>query len=268
MLFASVTDLSASGDACVVVGSHGGLATGALAASRGVRGLICHDAGIGLGGAGVAARGYLDDLGGAAAAVSHRSARIGDAQDMWRRGTISTVNRTAARLGIAIGQTVQDAFARIEKAAPITAAPSGDAPAFQRAEANEDGVPFLLCDSASQIAPGDRGRIVVTGSHGALPGEDPRRAAKADVAFVLFNDAGVGIDAAGISRLPALDRRGIAAACVDAMTARIGEASSTHATGIISRVNDTAARCALAPGMSVRAAIQTLFATTPEDLAE
>ena len=43
----------------------------------------------------------------------------------------------------------------------------------------------------------------------------PETALKYDVRCALYNDAGIGKDAAGTSRLPALDARGIAAATVE-----------------------------------------------------
>ena len=67
----------------------------------------------------------------------------------------------------------------------------------------------------------------------------------------VYNDAGGGIDDAGMSRLPALDERGIAAATVGAATARIGDGRSTYDDGRISHVNEAAARCGARPGMSV-----------------
>ncbi len=57
---------------------------------------------------------------------------------------------------------------------------------------------------------------------------------------------------AGISRLPALDARGIAAATVSAASARIGDARSTYEDGIISRVNARAAALGLREGISAR----------------
>ena len=67
-----------------------------------------------------------------------------------------------------------------------------------------------------------------------------------------------------MSRLPALDRRGIAAATVSAASARIGDARSTYAEGVLSRVNTRAAALGLAPGMTARDAVAMLrraFAT-------
>ena len=61
-----------------------------------------------------------------------------------------------------------------------------------------------------------------------------------------------GIDEAGVTRLPALDARGIAAATVTAASARIGDARSTYEDGIVSRVNHRAAALGAAPGIGAR----------------
>ena len=89
-------------------------------------------------------------------------------------------------------------------------------------------------------------------------GGRPETALKYDVSAAFYNDAGIGIDEAGVSRLPALDRRGIAAATVSAASARIGAARSTYEDGILSRVNARAAAFGLAPGMTTRTAIEIL----------
>ncbi len=96
------------------------------------------------------------------------------------------------------------------------------------------------------------GQIIVTGSHGGLVGGDPALALRADGFGGVFNDAGIGIEEAGICRLPALDRRGIPAFTVAADSARIGEARSTFEDGVISRVNKAAARLGAAPGQRAK----------------
>ena len=63
---------------------------------------------------------------------------------------------------------------------------------------------------------------------------------------------GIGKDEAGVSRLPALAARGIAAATVSAASARIGDARSTYEDGIVSRVNTRAAALGLREGLSAR----------------
>jgi hypothetical protein len=94
--------------------------------------------------------------------------------------------------------------------------------------------------------------VVVTGSHGGLLGGKRDTALKADALAALFNDAGVGMDEAGVTRLPALDDRGIAAGTVAASSARIGDARSTYEDGILTRVNQRAAARGIAPGMTAR----------------
>ena len=107
-------------------------------------------------------------------------------------------------------------------------------------------------NSASLVLPEHKDAIVVTGSHGGLLGGRPETALKYDVLGALYNDAGIGKDEAGTSRLPALDARGIAAATVSAASARIGDARSTYEDGIISRVNARAASLGLREGISAR----------------
>ncbi len=102
------------------------------------------------------------------------------------------------------------------------------------------------------MGPEHEGTIVVTGSHGGLLGGKPETALKYDARAALFNDAGIGVDDAGITRLPALDTRGIAAATVAAASARIGDARSTWEEGILSRVNACAAALGARLGMSAR----------------
>ena len=252
----SITDLNPSfcGEV-VVVGSHGGRATGVTSAAFGVAGLICHDAGIGLERAGVACLDWLVGRRIAAAATCHDSARIGDADDMMARGVISCANDLAAELGVIPGMPTSEAVGRLT--ASVDPQPASEAlTTFNRDDHKFASLSVVLCDSVSQITPADAGHIVVTGSHGGLPGRNPVRAAKADITMGIFNDAGVGVDQAGLSRLPALDTRGIPAACVDCMTARIGDARSTYEQGVFSHVNRSAFALGLQAGMSVRDAVR------------
>ena len=119
------------------------------------------------------------------------------------------------------------------------------------------------------MGPEHLGTIVVTGSHGGLLGGRSETALKYDALAALFNDAGIGIDEAGVTRLPALDARGIAAATVAAASARIGDARSTYEDGILSRVNARAAALGIAPGISARefVAIIRRAAAEPGDAA-
>ena len=62
----------------VIAGSHGGVYAGFEAARAGVRGVILHDAGVGLDDAGIGSLSYLEDLGIAAAAIDSATAIIGN----------------------------------------------------------------------------------------------------------------------------------------------------------------------------------------------
>ena len=220
----------------VVAGSHGGVYSARLALAAGVAAILLNDAGIGLDEAGVAGLVLLQRAGVPGACIGHGSARIGDGADMLARGRISRLNDDAARLGLREGMTAEDAvggFAAAELVIPSAIGQDADALPFR------DG-PLRVYDSASEVEAADFGTIVITGSHGGLPGPSDAAAIKTEVRIAAFNDAGVGIDEAGISRLPALDRRGIAGVTVDAFTARIGEGRSTLETGIISRSNRAA----------------------------
>ncbi len=259
MHFGSVTELTA---ACrgrhVVVGSHGGPITARYALSCGVASVIFHDAGVGLDDAGVRSLILLQAAGVPAAAVAHDSARIGDPLDMLARGRVSRLNRAANDLGAQADRPVGQ-IAALFACAPMRDAPTVAQAAFVAGRFPLDaGVVGL--DSASDLAAVDDGLIVVTGSHGGLPGHDVARAAKARPRFISFNDAGRGIDDAGVARLAVLDAQEIAAVAVDAWSARIGDARSSWETGVVSAVNATAAALGVTEGMALRAAVDAVRA--------
>ncbi|MBV8335082.1 MAG: hypothetical protein JO358_06465 [Alphaproteobacteria bacterium] len=239
-----------AGDAVVVNGSHGGVYAAYLAAKLRVRAAIFNDAGVGRDRAGVAGLEYLADLGIPAAAVGHDSARIGDGADMMARGRITHANGLAQALGCRPGMACREAAVRLQRSRSGNREPPTEREGSFLLLADPPAVWAL--DSASLVDPEHIGTIVVTGSHGGLLGDRPDTALKCDALAALFNDAGIGIDAAGVSRLPALDRRGIAAGTVAAASARIGDARSTFEDGVLSRVNARAAALGIAPGMTAR----------------
>jgi len=249
----SVTHLSAgAAGKAVLCASHSGIYAAWYAARRGVAAMILHDAGIGRERAGVGGLDWLASRGLAGAAVCHRSARIGDGADMLARGRISTVNAPAAALGVEQGMVAAEALSRLA-AAPPTAAPVTEAMDEARREvATHRGIRVIALDSNGLVGPADAGQVVVTGSHGGLLGGKPETAVKAPVLAALYNDAGIGADAAGISRLPALEARGIAGACVSCFSARIGDAMSTWQDGFVSALNPTAAARGGRIGQSAR----------------
>jgi uncharacterized protein YunC (DUF1805 family) len=238
--------------AVILTGSHGGRYPGYLAAKAAARAVIFSDAGIGRDEAGIGSLADLERYGIAAAAIAHTSARIGDTTDMAARGIVSRANAQARALGVVAGMACREAAERLQAAALVEVEP--DPYEESRREIALPGAArrIVLIDSAAQVTPDDVGQIVVTGSHGGLVGGNPKYALRVDGHVGVFNDAGIGIDNAGTTRLPALDERGIAAFTVSAASARIGEALSTYRDGIISVVNDTARERGAQPGMSAK----------------
>jgi hypothetical protein len=236
--------------AVVVNASHGGVYAAYLAAKLQAAAAIFNDAGSGRDRAGIGGLDYLQQLGIAAATIGHDTARIGDGADMMARGVITHANPLAASLGVQPGQSCRAAATVLQWASQTHRAPPEalEAAFLLIAEAPQ----VWALDSASLVLPEHKNALVVTGSHGGLLGGKPETALKYDVLGALYNDAGIGIDEAGVSRLPALDARGIAAATVSAASARIGDARSTYEDGIISRINTKAASLGLREGISAR----------------
>ncbi|MBV9014640.1 MAG: hypothetical protein JO058_03195 [Alphaproteobacteria bacterium] len=245
-----------AGGAVVVNASHGGIYAAYLAVKLGAAAAIFNDAGVGRDRAGIGGLDYLEEFGVAAATVGHETARIGDGAHMMASGIITHANALAASLGVSSGQSCRDAAARLQEARPAPRSPPEALEAAFLLIADPPQVWAL--DSASLVSPEHKDAIVITGSHGGLLGGKPETALKYDVRGALYNDAGIGKDEAGVSRLPALDARGIPAATVSAASARIGDARSTYEDGIVSRVNARAAALGLREGISARAFVAGL----------
>ncbi|HZP79835.1 MAG TPA: hypothetical protein VFB45_27115 [Pseudolabrys sp.] len=269
LIFDSVTVLppEARGHA-VLAASHGGDYAAYLAAKAGVKAVILCDAGVGRERAGIGGLAYLEALGVAAATIGHRSARIGDGADCAARGVISFVNARATAVGVTAGMTARETLERLERAD----LPGSPTPPPMHEARHEIGtsaasrVRIHALDSNALVTPDDVGHIIVTGSHGALLGGRPATAVKVEVFAALYNDADFGIDDAGISRLPALDARGIAGATVSAWSARIGDGQSTYRDGFITAVNARAAQCGGEVGISAIELVARLVAARMKDL--
>ena len=178
-----------------------------------------------------------------------------DAQDTLSAGIISRVNKAARAAGCGEGMPCLDAALALRDAPPPSAAPEY-AEARHVVGRTQAGLRLVCMDSISLVAEGeDDGQIVLSGSHCGIVASQPHFVIGVDAAAAFFNDAGIGKDSAGITRLPALDARGIAGATVAAMSARIGDGRSTYSDGIVSRVNETARAAGIEPGMTAREAV-------------
>ncbi len=107
-----------------------------------------------------------------------------------------------------------------------------------------------MLDSITEAVGVAAGAVVVSGSHGGL--SSGRFALQAGVRLAVFNDAGIGRDAAGIAALPLLQQQGMAACTVAHDSACIGQAASTLRHGVVSHVNEAARALGARPGMALR----------------
>jgi hypothetical protein len=261
---ASCSNIRAEHRAHVVVsGSYGGRYNAFNAAKWLVRAVIMNDAGIGKDNAGTVGLDFLDQIGLSAATADARTCHIGDGDHMLAQGIVSFVNRAAAALGCAPGQSVRHCAERMRAAIVPTAAPSPITEGARFVMRDVPGEPTLVCaDSIGMLQPDDAGRIVVTASHGALSGGRPDNVVPPDIRAIFFSDAGGGgMGGAGIARLADLERRGIIAGAVSADSAPIGDSRALYRDGILSYINGPAAGRGGRVGMKLADFIEILIAT-------
>lgn len=114
-----------------------------------------------------------------------------------------------------------------------------------------EGGDIFTVSASSQVHAGHRGQVIVSGSYG---GEyNAWHAGKWGLRGVVLNDAGVGRDNAGIRGLPYLDAISLAAATADCWTCHIADGDHMLAHGVISHVNEAAARLGCRVGETVQA---------------
>jgi hypothetical protein len=242
----------------VVSGSFAGTLAFGFALECGVRGLVAHAAGVGLDAAGIAGLSLADGLGVPAAAVDTASARLGDGWSVWQDGVIAHVNACAAALGVEAAQPTARAARAMLGAPPGAASARPLVNRRPRVAAQVGRGRVVLVDSMSFAEPDNRGDVLCAGSHGGRVNVERLLAVRPRGA--LFNDGGGARDASGTSGLAALDEAGVAGACVDAMSARIGDPASTYADGVVSFVNETARRAGVVVGQpAVEAARRMLL---------
>tara|TARA_B110000014_G_scaffold255227_1_gene236798 strand:- start:1413 stop:2216 length:804 start_codon:yes stop_codon:yes gene_type:complete len=230
----------------VIAGSHGGIYAGYEAAKARVRGIILHDAAVGLDRAGIGSLKYLEKLGIAAATIDYRSAIIGNGNSLANDGIISFVNNIAYEAGCFPGQKAMACAITMQKS-PYT---TKDIPIYEEARflIREDskGVIVRGCDSVSLVKAEDENVIVITASHGEVLASSPTWGKRPKVMAAIFNDAGSEL----VTRLPDLNKLGIPAATVTSNSARIGDARSSYDDGIISYCNKKASQMGITPDMT------------------
>jgi uncharacterized protein YunC (DUF1805 family) len=236
----------------VVDGSHFGLNVGQMALKAGVLGMIGNDAGLGLEDAGIAGLKFLEKLAIPAAAVSSMSARIGDGTSTYEEGTISAANDVAKKIGIKIGISAKEAADKMFVAA-LQMMKEGK----QRIVKTFGKSRLIIVDTTSDVNEGNSNDIIITGSHsGKNSGE---YLSSLNIKGVIGNDGGMGKENAGIAGLQILEECGIPAATVSAMSAKIGNGTSTYERGKISAVNESAKKLGITASMPAKEAADKMF---------
>jgi len=116
---------------------------------------------------------------------------------------------------------------------------------------------IIIANSATSIDENNKNDVVVDGSHfGLNVGE---MAFNSGIRGMIGNDAGMGLDNAGIAGLKFLEKHGVPAAAVSCMSAQIGNGTSTYEEGEISVVNEVAQKLGITVGMSAKEAAKKMF---------
>ena len=116
---------------------------------------------------------------------------------------------------------------------------------------------IIIANSATSIDESNKNDVVVDGSHfGLNVGE---MALKAGIQGMIGNDAGKGLDNAGIAGLKVLEKHGVPAAAVSCMSAKIGNGMSSYEEGEISVVNEVAKKLGVTIGMTAKEAADKML---------
>lgn len=241
----------------LVVGSYCGTRILAPMFTRGVKGVIATDAGIGKDDAGISGLKHAEEIGVPVAAIAAMSAETSNGRSTLL-GEISRANAQARALGVFPGQVAYEAAALLAKApagkpiptplgveeAPVVVeeTPKGRIWATPGSTSIKEKIPNdVFCSGANSS------RVF---SDGAL-----RMSAKGAIA----NDAGIGKNNTAVEGLALLAERGVPAASVGTMSARLAEGLSTWNDGIISVVNPVAAARGVKVGMTAKEAARLLL---------
>ena len=232
-----------------------------------VKVVFLNNAGIGKNQAGISGLSHYQAENILACAVDHYSAEIGVARDTWESGIISHTNTLAEAAGIQIGDSVQEAVAKIINL-PTLGQKNKNAESLSNEEKENsskldlkkqfqmqiDGVNITVTDSITFLNEGNAGDIVVCGSHGGVSAG--HYAQKNHLKAVFFNDAGIGKNNAGIKSLDSLSDAGILACTVDCMSAEIFNGQDMLDNGIITVCNQLAKTRNIKEKMTVKEAIK------------
>ena len=241
----------------VVVGSYCGTRILAPMFTRGVKAVIATDAGIGKDEAGISGLKHGERIGVPVAVIAAMSAETSNGRSTLL-GEISRANAQARALGVTPGMVAYEAALRLAKAAAGVAIPTplGAEEAPVVVEETPQGRIWATPGTTAikDKVPND---VICSGANSSRVFSDGvvRMAAKGAIA----NDAGIAKNDTAVEGVKLLGERGIPAAAVATMSARLGEGLSTWNDGVISVVNPLAGQRGVKVGITAKEAARLML---------
>lgn len=246
-----------NGDDVVVPASYLGVLPVRLIAPHRPRGVIGHDACGAKDGSGIAGLWYLEALGIPAATADGWTAELGNGADLYAEGVVNHVNWPAETCGVRPGMAVREAAGLLLERDPVDVEP-GTKVRREAVEEGPDGRRVIVTDSIIFARPEDRGRnVLVTAGHTGRSGAS-FLLEFAPYGFIC-SDGGRAKHDSGIAGLEIVAEHGLAGACSDARTARMGDAFDAYEHGLVSVCNEPARRRGVREGQTVKHAASLLL---------
>ncbi|MCX6421870.1 MAG: hypothetical protein NT180_05820 [Actinobacteria bacterium] len=241
----------------VVPASYIGVLPARMVGMHRPRGVIGHDACLGVEGAGIAGLWFLEALGIPAATADGMSAELGNGPDLYAHGVISRLNYPAECLGIRAGMSVREAAELMRDVDPVDVE-VGNKIRREVMETLDNGRRIVVTDSIVWAYPEDEGTsVLVTAGHTGRSGAS--FLVEANPWAFICHDGGFSKNDSGVKGLEITAQVGLAGACIDGRTAPIGDAFRGYHEGLISICNGPARERGVREGMSVKEAAHLLL---------
>ncbi|MFS0823899.1 hypothetical protein [Bacillus sp. 1P02SD] len=239
----------------LICGSHSALCAVELVSWVRPRGLIGHDAGIGLREGGISGLKHLEEIGIPGAACGGEFAQIGNGESLYHEGIITAVNKPAKDKGIKLGMTTKEAamimLEWVYSSPPIKK--------VQKILLDSEHGKVIGIDTIKYGDQNINNTVICMGSHAGESMAKYVLDLKVNLYGIITNDVGLPKGNSGISGLPILNKYGIPVATVSVNTAEVGNSESTYQEGIISTVNETAEKIGVKKGMDASVAAKIML---------
>jgi len=241
----------------LLAASYAGSSSLVFALRRGLRGVIAHEAGVGLSQAGISGLDLCEEFKIPAAAVATMDAGLSHGASMVG-ARIAHCNAMASGLGVSLGMTAFAAGLLMLKSPVSKIVDPPDVVDLRlHLVAKTAAGSVYATDSTFSIKEQMPHATICGGSHCARVFAES--ILKIRPSGAMANDAGMGRGRTGIEGLSILGAHGIAAASVAAMSARIGSGLSTYQDGVISASNSVAQQKGVRIGMLAKDAAELML---------